>query len=584
MAFNPPSKRVKSLLYSDSLSSHSQSVPKQQLQGQSAFDTYKARVQDKESSTEFPSRTPPAPGRLSQITLMRSTVALNLDPEDFPKPPLGIWGYLEPLVPSANVHRINLTEPSIAIGRSDSNYVKFTGAAVSQSHATIQWNGRTDTMSVVTITDHDTTNGTFVDGIKVEGINVHRLFDGCTIFFGCRVPVVTEEADYRFTFHHAFGRSKDESLFNHYIVGDQLGGGAHGSVFRALERTTGKVFAVKTSWKHSDNSVDTVMCAGQEVMALMSLEHPNICRLHEVFFRMDGEMVDMVLEYVDGIKLFQIIQIPMDEAHARELSYQLCTAVKYMNDRGVAHGDLKSDNVLLTREDRPKIKVVDFGLAQIRGTFNIRPIVTDHCYSAPEAPYQGKDPTNTECRMWDNWGLGCLIFNVLSSEHPYPQGRRFEPTRDEISWHRLSTKSIEAQDLVRSLLVADPDHRMIAATALKHPWFQSHKPYRLSFATLFGLPPPQESDIDMMDDDSDSELEDMEAVNRLLTRKDKGKARERPGARVVRSERAARSRKRVLRERRAHGDKPTPAPRRRGPLQRRVVLRPDTVGTTSGEQ
>ncbi|KAJ7762472.1 kinase-like domain-containing protein [Mycena metata] len=515
---------------------------------------------------------------------MRSTVSSTLDLDVVPKPPPAIWGYLEPLVPSPHVHRINFTEVSIAIGRSDSNFVKFTGAAVSQSHATIQWNGRTDTMSAVTITDHNTTNGTFVDGVKVEGINVHRLFDGCTIFFGCPVPVVTEEADYRFTFHHAFGRSKDESLFTHYVVGDQLGGGAHGSVFRALEKTTGKVFAVKTSWKHSDDSVNTVMCAGQEVMALMSLEHPNICRLHEVFFRMDGEMVDMVLEYVDGIRLLQIIQIPMDEVYARELAYQLCTAIAYMNDRGVSHGDLKSDNVLLTREDRPKIKLVDFGLAQISGTFNIRPIITDHAYSAPEAPLQGRDPTHEECRMWDNWALGCLIFNVLCSEHPYTQGPRFDATRHRISWNKLRTNSIEAQDLARSLLVADPDHRMVAATALKHPWFEGHKPYRLSFATLLGVPPPQESDIDMIDDDSDPELDDMDAVDRLLTRKGKGKARERPRARAVRSEGAVRSRKRVLRERRAHGGKPPPAPRRRGPLQRRAVLRPDAAGPSNGMQ
>ncbi|KAJ7162200.1 kinase-like domain-containing protein [Mycena filopes] len=463
---------------------------------------------------------------------MQSPVQGGLNPglASTPAPTIPLpWGYLEPLVPSAIMHRINLTELRIPIGRSDNNYLKFVGAAVSNSHATIEWNGRTDAMSAVTITDHNTLNGTFVDGVKVEGINVHRLFDGCTVFFGCKVPVVTEEPDYRFTFHHAFGRSKDESIFNHYVVGDQIGGGAHGSVFRVLEKKTGKMFALKTSWEHEDTNVEVILCAGQEVMALMSLEHINIARLHEVFFRMDGEMVDMVLEYVDGVTLEEVLRTPLDEIYAKELAYQLCTAVSFMHDRNISHGDLKGNNVLLTREDRPKIKLIDFGLAQITGTFNMKVAVTDCPYTAPEAKALNlkKEATHSQCRQFDDWGLGCLIFNLLSSTHPFPQAGAFNPACDVISWELLSTNSDEAQDLVKKLLVAKPKHRITATAALEHPWFQDYKPYQVSFAAVLDLPSP---DIAVTDDDSDSDMEeDVDAVKPVPARRraDKGKTRER---------------------------------------------------------
>lgn len=203
-------------------------------------------------------------------------------------------------------------------------------------------------MCVVTITDHDTLNGTFVDGALVKGINdFHQLFDGSTVCFGKTEPAEREEHDFRalpsaptfflaciysvtagYTFHCRFGRSKKESIFLHYIVGERIGGGLHGHVHRALEKKSGKVFALKMSWKvkslvisssfpipivlskHDAPDSNSIACAGQEVcirplqsgprmlsralmktMALMIMEHENIVRLHEVFFHINGEMI-----------------------------------------------------------------------------------------------------------------------------------------------------------------------------------------------------------------------------------------------------------------------------------------------------
>ncbi|KAJ6507357.1 kinase-like domain-containing protein [Mycena vitilis] len=371
-----------------------------------------------------------------------------------------IWGYLEPLVNSPNVHRINFTQLRIDIGRSEGNDATFTGRAVSNSHATIEWNGRRDAMSVVTITDLNTTNGTFVDGEKVAGINTHRLFDGCTVFFGSKVPVVTEQEDYRFTFHHSYGRAKTESLFNHYIMGNCLGSGLHGHVYRAMEKRSGKVFAVKTSW-HYDNK-DSIMSAGQETMALMVMEFTHIVKLHEVFFRLDGQITDMVMEYVDGgLTLHNFIPLHLSETHAKELSIQLCLAVAFVHENTISHGDLKPDNVLVTRETHPIIKVTDFGLADVKISYNRKPLKTDHIFTAPEVQSQD-DPDNAEMQKWDDWAVGCLIFSLLSTFHAFPPGRgkAFDPYVDRIVWDALNTCSDEAQDLVRRFLAVNPDNRV----------------------------------------------------------------------------------------------------------------------------
>ncbi|KAF7357897.1 CAMK/RAD53 protein kinase [Mycena venus] len=442
-----------------------------------------------------------------------------MEPQDASSSFVGIWGYLEPLVSSPNVQRINLTERCIAIGRDQGNDVELLGIAVSSKHATIRWNGRVDKMSVVTITDHNAVNGTYVDGIKIQGINVQRLFDGCTVFFGCKVPVVREEEDdFRFTFHHAFGRSKHESVFENYIVGDRIGRGEYGHVYRALEKASGQVFALKTSWKY--DVANSIVCAGQETMALMIMQHEHIVRLHEVFFHVGGELIDMVLEYVDGFSLHDLLnQTQLREVHAKELSFQLCSAVAFLHDKNVSHGDLKLDNVLITREDRPKIKIIDFGLANVDGTYNMDQIVTDHIFTAPEAHPQdaSEDPIlNPMSQKWDDWAVGCIVFHLnvprfvqycprtnyfpisrLSSHHPFLSNRErdaaFDPDVDEILWHALGGNSYEAQHLVRSFLVAHPDDRMTVRVALSHQWLLDYEPYRISFASV-SFPPIPEPD------------------------------------------------------------------------------------------
>ncbi|KAJ7502455.1 kinase-like domain-containing protein [Mycena galericulata] len=335
----------------------------------------------------------------------------------------GVWGYLEPLVPSPGVERITFREPclmqGVNFGRSPSNDFVLKGAGVSHLHATIQWNGTRDTMSVVTLTDWRSKNGTFVDNIKVQG--THQLFDGSLVSFASKVPVVQEATDFRYIFRHPYGRSKSETVFSHYIVSNKLGGGAYGTVFRAMERKSGKVFAMKTACK-SIKRTDTITCAGQETMALMLLNHTNVCKLHEVFFRIDGNIVDIILEFVDGLNLHDYIEgtrpSPLNEAQMKELAFQICTGLAYVHGAGVSHGDLKPDNILVSRGDFPVVKLVDFGLARVIGCYNAKPMITTHSYTAPEAPKQNEDLGESiqiaHSMVWDNWALGCIFYYLLS--------------------------------------------------------------------------------------------------------------------------------------------------------------------------
>jgi len=217
---------------------------------------------------------------------------------------------------------------------------------------------------------------------------------------------------------------------------------------------------------------------------------------------MTSSFVDVVLEYIDGIKLHDLLfQTRLSEVQARELSFQLCRAVAFFHEKAVSHGDMKTDNVLVIPGDRPKIKIIDFGLANVYGTYNMDQIITDTIFTAPEAhPQEVSEAaiTNTMSKKWDDWGVGCIVFCILSSQHPFLPNRTvepaFNPAFDEILWHALSRNTYEAQDFVRNLLVAYPDDRMTSQAALSHPWLLGYEPYRVSFAGVPFKPLPVDGD------------------------------------------------------------------------------------------
>ncbi|KAJ6538799.1 kinase-like domain-containing protein [Mycena vulgaris] len=454
------------------------------------------------------------------------------------------WGHLEPLFPNAGVIRIDfpipleaqdsdksdeLKQQVLTFGRGpDNNYV-LHGSAISGFHATIQWNGRRDLMSVATLTNYSR-NGTFVDGELVRYEHTHQLFEGSTVFFGSKVPVVSEPAaDYRYIFHQKSGRSRTEKIFNDYSMFNQLGSGAFGTVHKVVEKKSGRLFAAKTAWKDSRQEI-TVMSASQETLAMTILEHPNICKLHDAFLCSSNRVADIVMEYVDGINLEEFLwnqrnpqktrpNLRINELQAKELIYQICDAVAYMHGKGVAHCDLKPNNILIAGKERPMIKLVDLGLARMRGHFNMTQIVTDHLYTAPEAREQltqyGNGVEFRQTAVWDSWAVGCLIHNLLADCHPYvPTNPKAPGFRRGVDWlveDKLRACSPIGYDLARRFLFLDPEKRMLVVVGLTHPWFHGYVPYQVSFegisfekvspSTTFDV--PEEKEDEGMDEGED---------------------------------------------------------------------------------
>lgn len=269
------------------------------------------------------------------------------------------------------------------------------------------------------------------------------------------------------------------------IIHEVVGQGAFATVKKAIERTTGKTFAVKIISKRKViGNMDGVT---RELEVLQKLNHPRIVRLKG--FYEDTESYYMVMEFVSGGDLMDFVAAhgAVGEDAGREISRQILTAIKYIHSMGISHRDLKPDNILIEQDDPVLVKITDFGLAKVQGNGSfMKTFCGTLAYVAPEV-IRGKDTSvspdeyeerNEYSSLVDMWSMGCLVYVILTGHLPFSGS-----TQDQLykqigrgSYHEGPLKdfriSEEARDFIDSLLQVDPNNRSTAAKALNHPWIK----------------------------------------------------------------------------------------------------------------
>jgi len=216
-----------------------------------------------------------------------------------------------------------------------------------------------------------------------------------------------------------------------------------------------------------------------EVEVLSIMENPYIIKLFDIFE--NEKYLFLVMELVTGGQLFDRIaeREQYSERNAKEVMRQLCIAVEYFHSKGIVHRDLKPENLLLENRSDTNIKVTDFGFSRIIDDLHAtdNKLLTTFCgspgYVAPEII--NSVPYNKEVDMWSS---GVILYVLLSGYPPFYsedlnhllfliiEGDYFfhSPYWDDIS--------LQAQDLIKNLLVRDPKKRLTATEVLHHDWFK----------------------------------------------------------------------------------------------------------------
>jgi len=212
------------------------------------------------------------------------------------------------------------------------------------------------------------------------------------------------------------------TVFAGFTIGRVLGTGGMGTVYLVQSPRLDRVDALKVLTH--DLSTDAGFRARfeQEARLASRLAHPNIVRVYDRDST-DGQLW-IHMEYVDGIDCSQALRAgPLDPRRALHVIDKVASALDFAHRRGLLHRDVKPANVLLAPGDQPsdpeQVFLTDFGVAKAEGedtlltTVGVRLYTPD--YAAPEQ-ILGR----TTDRRIDIYSLGCVLYELLTGEVPFP--------------------------------------------------------------------------------------------------------------------------------------------------------------------
>src|SRR5687767_2957425 len=203
-----------------------------------------------------------------------------------------------------------------------------------------------------------------------------------------------------------------------YALDGRLGEGGMGCVYRARHLQLGKAFALKLI--SPAFALDAVARArfNQEAKLASEISHPNIVSV--VDYGEDSELgAYMVMELVDGEPLINEGGAPMAVRRVCDILGQIADALDHIHRRGIIHGDVKADNIMLTAESngarrRRVARLLDFGLARRPDGIEEDQISGSPHYLAPERAAGG--PPSVAA---DIYALGVLGYLMLTGTLPF---------------------------------------------------------------------------------------------------------------------------------------------------------------------
>jgi len=286
-------------------------------------------------------------------------------------------------------------------------------------------------------------------------------------------------------------RTKILSDFGDYELLEEIGRGGQGVVYRAHQKSLNRTVALKVIGLGPWTTERHLKSFRREVEAAASLEHPGVVPIHEVGER-DGQCY-FSMKFVEGGQLDEVFKRePLSIRRAVELIAKVARTVHYAHEHGILHRDIKPGNILLDKNGEPHL--TDFGLARlveadstVTGTLEV---LGTPSYMAPEQAAGNNTDLN---RNTDVYGLGAVLYQLLTGHPPFAGGTTYETIRllleTEPRQPRLLNPKIDRDldTICLKCLEKDPKRRYSSALALGEDlehWLK-HEPIRAHHTGIF---------------------------------------------------------------------------------------------------
>lgn len=247
--------------------------------------------------------------------------------------------------------------------------------------------------------------------------------------------------------------------------------GSYGSVAKAEDKTGTPVIVKIIQAKSTPKWVQSECTAGKLLKG-----HSNIVQYREAFHTTNFHY--LVFDLVSGMDLFSFMEErrfnPLQEDECASLFKQLLKAVASAHQIGIAHRDLKLENIMI--DNQMKLTILDFGLCAINNPpqpdFLSEEYVGSENYTAPEI-FMKKPYCPFKA---DIWSLGIILFTLLYARFPWSDiSAKLDmfPDGPKVSFPRTNEVSDSVKDLLIKMLCISPSKRIALEEILEHDWLKN---------------------------------------------------------------------------------------------------------------
>jgi len=202
---------------------------------------------------------------------------------------------------------------------------------------------------------------------------------------------------------------------SHYRILEKLGEGGMGVVYKAQDTTLGRTVALKFLPPELTRDPEAKARFIQEAQAASTLDHPNICNIHEIDETSDSQLF-ICMAYYEGETLKDKIgRGPLSPEEALRIAAQVAQGLAKAHAQGIVHRDIKPANIVVTKDGVAKI--LDFGLAKLAGQVGLTRDSSTLGTVAYMSPEQARG--DAVDHRTDIWSLGVMLYEMISGKLPF---------------------------------------------------------------------------------------------------------------------------------------------------------------------